>query len=84
MLIKVSQLYSRAPSSISMLMAAKMDEISSECSRLVTGLSSGFFTTLEPIGAKHIVFREALSMVKKFLLRNILVIVSPPFMQELY
>jgi hypothetical protein len=66
-----------------MLMAAKMDEISLECSRQVTGLSSGSNTTLEPIGAIHIVLREALLMVKKSLLRNIQIGISPQFMREL-
>jgi hypothetical protein len=84
LLIKVSPLYSLAPSNISMLMADKIDEISSECSRLVTGLSSGFSTILEPIQALHIVLREALSMVKKSLWPNIQVLGSLLFMRELY
>jgi hypothetical protein len=65
-------------------MGDKMDEISSECSRQVTALSSGFFTTLEPNGAIHIVLHEALLMVKKYLLHNIQVGLSQPFMLELY
>jgi hypothetical protein len=66
LMILGSPLFSQAPNSISTLMAAKMDEISSECSRKVMGLSNGLYTTLEPIQALHIVLHEALSMVKKY------------------
>jgi hypothetical protein len=66
-----------------MLMAAKMEKISLECSRQVMGLSSGFFTTLEPIQVLHTVLHGALSMVKKFLLLNIQVLVRPLSTQEL-
>ena len=83
LLILVSQLYSQALSNISTRMAAKMDKISLECSRQVTGLSSGLSTTLETIQAIHIALLEALSIVKKSLLLNIQAIVSPPSMQEL-
>jgi hypothetical protein len=62
---KVSPLYSQAPSNISTRMAVKIIEISLECSRQVTGLSSGSSTTLEQIQALHIVLHEALLMVKK-------------------
>jgi hypothetical protein len=48
-------LYSQQPNNISMLMAGKMGKISLECSRQVTGLSNGFFTTLEQIMHIHIV-----------------------------
>jgi hypothetical protein len=75
-----SQLYPQATSNISMLMAAKMDEISSECSRQVTGLSSGFSTTnIEPIKELHIALLEGHSTVKKSLLPSIQVQVRPLF-----
>jgi hypothetical protein len=64
-------------------MAAKMEEISSECSRKATGLSNGFSTTLESIQALHIVLLEALLMVKKSLLLSIQAIVSLPSTREL-
>ena len=64
-------LYSQAPSNISMLIAIKMDKMSSECSRQATRLSSGFSTTLEPIQAHHNVLQEAHLMVKKSLLPSI-------------
>ena len=66
-----TQLYSQAARNISTLMAGKMDKISSECSRQVIGLSTGLFTTLEPIQALHFALLEALSMVKKSLLPSI-------------
>jgi hypothetical protein len=78
-----SQLYLQAPNNISTLMAAKTVEISSECSRQVTGPSSGYYSTLEPIKALHIVLQEALLMVKKSSLLNIQALVSPPFTREL-
>jgi hypothetical protein len=84
MLILVTPLYWQAPSNISMLMAVKMEKISLECSRAVTGLSSGSFNTLEPIQAIHIALDEALLMVKKSLLLNIKVGLSPLSTQELY
>ena len=83
LLILVSQLFSQALSNISTRMAAKMDKISLECSRQVTGLSSGLFTTLETIQERHIVLLGALSIVKKSLLLNIQAMGSPPSMQEL-
>jgi hypothetical protein len=64
-------------------MAAKMDKISSDCSRQVTGLSSGLFITLEPFLEEHIVLLVAYSMVKKSLLPNIKVIISRLSMPEL-
>jgi hypothetical protein len=64
-------------------MAVKMDKIWLECSRQVTGISSGFFTTLEPIQVLHIVLLEALSTVKKSLSLNIQVMVRPLFTREL-
>ena len=79
-----SQLYSQAPSNISTLMADKMDKISSDRSRPVTGLSNGFSITLEPIQELHIVLDKALSIVKKSLLLNIQVKVSPPYTRELF
>jgi hypothetical protein len=50
-----SQLYSQASNNISMLMAGKMGKILLECSRQLTGLSSGFYTTLKQIKHQHIV-----------------------------
>lgn len=55
--------YFQAPSNIFTLMAAKTDEISSECSRQVTALRSGLSTTLEAIQALHIVFLEGHSLI---------------------
>jgi hypothetical protein len=81
--IKVYQLYSQAASNTSTLMATKMGKTSLECSRQVTGLNSGSYTTLEQIQALHFVFHEALSMVKKSLLLNIKMEASPPSTQEL-
>jgi hypothetical protein len=78
-----SPLYLQEPSNISTLMAAKTDEISLECSRKVTGLSSGFSTTLEAIQEKHFVFLEAHSMTKKSLLLSIKVVVRPQSTLEL-
>jgi hypothetical protein len=63
-------------------MADKMDIISLECSRQVTGLSSGLYTTLEQILEENIVLLEAYSMIKKSLLLNIKVIASQPSMLE--
>jgi hypothetical protein len=63
LLMLVSQLYYQATCNIFTPMAAKMDKILSECSRKVTGLRSGFSTTLEPIKALHIVLHGALSAV---------------------
>ena len=83
LMLSGSPLYLQALSNISTLMAAKTDEISSECSRQVTALSSGSTTTLEPIQALHIVLHEALSLVKKSLSLNIQVIVRQPSMREL-
>jgi hypothetical protein len=65
LLILGSPLYSLALSNISMLMARKMEEISLECFRQLTGLSNGFFTILEAILVLHIVLAEALSMIRK-------------------
>jgi hypothetical protein len=78
-----SPLYSQALSNISTPLAAKMDKISSDCSRQVTGLSSGLFITLEPFSEEHFVLLVAYLMVKKSLLPNIKVIVSRPSMLEL-
>ena len=64
-------------------MAAKMDEISLECSRRVTELSSGFSTTLKLVQALHIAKHEALSMVKKSLSLNIQAMASQLYTQEL-
>ena len=66
-----------------MPMADKMDEISSECSRQVTGLSSGLSSTLELIKEIHIVFLEAHLMVKKSLSLNIQMVLTPQSTQEL-
>jgi hypothetical protein len=66
-----------------MLMVAKMDKISSESSKKVTGPSSGFSITLEQNQALHTVLQEALSMIKKSSLLNIQVVVRPLSMQEL-
>jgi hypothetical protein len=82
LLIQGSPLYSQGQSNTSMLMAAKMGKISLECSRQVTGLRIGFFNTLNLIRATLIVLDEALLKVKKFLLRNIRVLVGPLFMRE--
>jgi hypothetical protein len=82
-LILVSQLYFQAISNISTLMAGKMEIILSDSSRLATGLSNGFSTTLEPIQAVLIVLLEALSMIKKSSLLNIQVEVRPQSMLEL-
>ena len=78
-----SPLYSQASSNISTPMAAKMVKISLECSRKVTGLSSGFSKTLEPIQALHIALHGALSTVKKSLSLNIQMVLSPQSTQEL-
>jgi hypothetical protein len=78
-----SPLYSQASSNISTPMAAKMEKISSECSIKVTGLRSGFSTTLEPIQALHIVLHGALSAVKKSLSLNIQMALMPPSTLEL-
>jgi hypothetical protein len=69
LLLLDSPLYLQAIRNISTLMAAKMGKISSECSRPMTGLSSGFSTILEQIQVHniHIVLHEALIMVKKSL-----------------
>jgi hypothetical protein len=67
MLIEGSPLYSPPINNISMLMDGKMGKFSLECSRSVMGINNGFFTTLEQMKYIHIVFLEALSMVKKFL-----------------
>ena len=83
MLPKGSPLYSQAPSNISTPMAAKMEIMSSECSREVMGLSSGFSTTLEPIQALRIVLHGAFSTVKKSLSLNIQMLLTPQSMQEL-
>ena len=64
-------------------MAAKMDKISSECSRQVTGLSNGFSTTIEPIKVIHSVLQGALSMVRKSLPLNIKMVLSLPSTREL-
>jgi hypothetical protein len=82
-LILVSQLYFQEISNISTLMAGKMEIILSDSSRLATGLSSGFSTTLEPIQAVLIVLLEALSMIKKSSSLNIQVKVRPQSMLEL-
>jgi hypothetical protein len=76
-------LYSQALSNISMLMAAITEKISLECSRLVTGLSSGSFTILEPFQVVLIVLEEDLSAVKKSLLLNIQVVMTLQRTQEL-
>jgi hypothetical protein len=78
-----SPLYSQASSNISMPMAAKMTKISSECSRKVTELSSGFSTTLETIQALHIALQGAFLTVKKSLLLNIQMVLSPQSTQKL-
>ena len=83
LLIEDSLLYSQVPSNIFTPMAVKMEKILLECSRQVTGLSSGFSTTLEPIQVLHIVLLEALSMVKKSLSLNIQIGISPLFTREL-
>ena len=77
-----SPLYSQATSNISTLMAAKMEKISLECSRKVTGFSSGFSFTVEPILTLHIALLEALLTVKKSLLLNIQVLIIPPSTRE--
>jgi hypothetical protein len=46
LMLSGSRLYMQVISNISTLMAAKTDRISSESSRQVTALSSGFFTML--------------------------------------
>jgi hypothetical protein len=83
LLLLRSPLYLQATSNISTLMAAKINEISSECSRQVMALSSGSSTTLEPIQALHIVLLVALSLVKKSLSLNIQMILRQPSTQEL-
>ena len=83
LLLLDSLLYLQATSNTSTLMAAKTDKISSECSRQVTGLSSGSSTILVPIQALHIVLLEAFLMVKKSLLISIQAIVSLPSTREL-
>jgi hypothetical protein len=60
-----------------MLTAVKMGKISLECSRQTTVLSSGFSPILEQLQVIHIALQEILLTVKKFLLPNILVQVSP-------
>ena len=66
-----------------MPMAAKMDEISSECSRQVMGFSSGLSTTLEQIKEIHIVFLEAHLTVKKSLSLNIQMVLREQSTREL-
>ena len=78
-----SLLYSQTPNNISTLMADKMEIILLECSRQVTGPSIGFSTTLEPIQVIHFVLHEGLLMVRKSLLLNIQVLMSPQSTQEL-
>jgi len=78
----VSPLYYQATSNISTPMAAKMEIISSECSRKVTVLSSGFSTTLETIQALHIALHGAFSVVKKSLSLNIQMVLSQQSTQE--
>jgi hypothetical protein len=78
-----SLLYFQAPNNISTPMVVKMEIISLECSRQVTGLSSGLSTTLESIQVQHFVLQEGLLMVKKSLLLNIQVLMSPQSTQEL-
>jgi hypothetical protein len=80
---KVSRLYLQAHSNISTLMETKVEKILSECSRQLTGLSSGSCTTLEHIQVNHFVLHEAFSMVKKWLLLNIQVKASTLVTQEL-
>jgi hypothetical protein len=64
-------------------MAAKMEKISSECSREVTVIRSGFSTTLETIQALHIALHGAFSVVKKSLSLNIQMGLTPQSTQEL-
>ena len=71
-----SPLYSQAPSNISTLMAVKMEKISSECSRQLTVLRSGFSTTLEPFQVLHIALLEGHSLVKRFLSLNTQMVLS--------
>jgi hypothetical protein len=80
---KSSPLYSQSSSNISTPMAAKMEKISSECSREVTVLRSGFSTTLELIEALHIALQGAFSVVKKSLSLNIQMVLTPQSTQEL-
>jgi hypothetical protein len=84
LLILGSQFYSQVTSNISTLMAGKMDGISLECSRKVTGLSSGFFITLDTIQEIHFVLLEVHSLIKKSLLLNFQMAVSQLSMLELY
>jgi hypothetical protein len=83
MLPKGSPLYSLATSNISTPMAAKIDKISSECSRKLTGLSSGFSSTLQKAQVVlHIAFHGAFSPIKKSLSLNIQMELTPQSMQE--
>jgi hypothetical protein len=83
-LLLVIPSYSQALSNISTLMAAKMGKTSLECSIKVTGLSSGFSTSLEPIlAAILIVLQGDLLTVKKSLWLNIKILMSPQSTREL-